>query len=199
MKKLLILAAGLTLVASTAFAAPVQLSVPGNNFPDDDTVSGVRFSLLNGKTKDVTGVNVSILSLSEIENFKGLDFGLFFGASKVTGDFTGVSFNLLNWHEGQSKGVNFGLVNSVKNMNGVNVGLVNIVQEDSLVNFGTVNYTKGHSTIDLGFVNYAESTTFQLGFVNGTKNLDGLQIGLVNYAENGVLPVLPIVNFRKGL
>lgn len=198
MKKLLTLAAGLTLAATTFAAAPAQLSVPGSNFPEGD-VSGVRLSLLNGKTDNVTGLNLSVLGLSEVENFKGLDFGLFFGASRVTGDFTGVGLNFVNWHEGDSTGVNLGLVNYVNNMKGVNLGFVNFTTGDSLINIGAVNYGQGHTTVDIGFVNYAESTTFQLGFVNGTKNLDGVQIGLVNYAENGIFPVLPLVNFRKGL
>ena len=57
---------------------------------------------------------------------------------------------------------------------------------------------RGEAVVQLGFVNYSESVSgLQFGFVNGTKNLEGVQVGLVNYAANGILPVLPIVNFRK--
>jgi len=199
MKKILSLIAGMFLLTSLAFAEnPVQLSVPGTNFPEGN-VKGARLNLLYGRTHNVTGLNVSVLGLSEVDNFTGLQLGFLLGAAKVNGDFTGVSLALVNWQEGRSKGLNIGLVNYVKDMKGLNLGLLNYTENESLINIGFVNYTGGHSTIDIAFVNYAESTTFQLGLVNATKNLDGLQVGLINYAENGVLPVLPIVNFRKGL
>jgi len=67
------------------------------------------------------------------------------------------------------------------------------------VNIGLANIGLGESLIDIGLVNYSESTSFQVGFINATKKLDGLQVGLINYAENGVVPVLPIINFKKGL
>jgi len=213
MKKLLYLIAGLFLMTSMAFAEnPIQLSVPGANFPEG-SVKGARLSLLYGETKDVTGLNVSVLGLSEVENFKGLQLGFILGGARVNGDFTGASLSLFNWQEGRSKGVNLGLVNYTNDMKGVNLGFVNYTvgesmidlgfvnasKGDSLLTLGLVNYTGGHSTIDLGFVNYAESTTFQLGLVNATKNLDGIQVGLINYAENGIFPVLPIINFRKSM
>ena len=213
MKKLLYLIAGVFLMTSMAFAEnPVQLSVPGANFPEGD-VKGARLNLLYGKTENVTGLNVSVLGLSEVENFKGLQLGFILGGARVNGEFTGASLGLFNWQEGQSKGVNIGLLNYTNNIKGVQLGFVNYTKNESLIDLGLlnatkgdsllkvglVNYTGGHSTIDLGFVNYAEATTFQLGLVNATKNLDGLQVGIINYAENGIFPVLPIVNFRKSI
>lgn len=213
MKKIIKGAVGMLLMCNLAFAeSPVQLSVPGKNFPGGD-VKGGRLSLLYGKSSDATGLNVSVLGLSQVDDFKGLQLGLFLGATRVDGDFTGVSASLFNWQKGVSKGVNFGLVNYTRDMRGVNLGLVNyseergvvdlgllnVHREDAMVNLGLVNYSGGETTVDIGLVNYAESTTFQLGLINATKNLDGVQVGLINYAANGVVPVLPIINFRKSI
>ncbi len=212
MKKLLSLLIGLFILSLTAFGAPAQLSVPSKNFPEGN-VAGARLSLLYGRIEDVSGLNLSILGLSDVDNFSGLDIGIFFGASRVRDEFKGVSLSLANWHEGQSTGASIGFVNYVNNMKGltlgfvnyaessssINLGFVNVINNEALLNLGIVNYTGGHSNVDIAFVNYAESTTFQLGLVNATKNLDGLQVGIINYAENGIYPVLPLINFRKSL
>ncbi len=213
MKKIIAILAGVFMLSFSALAAPAQISVPGANIPSDQNVSGVRLSLLHGETANVKGLDISILGLSDMDNFTGLELGLFFGANRVKNEFKGVALGLVNWHEGEDTGVNLGFVNYVNDVNGVNfafvnystgdslinLAAVNYVEYEALVNFGFVNITQGESLVDIGFVNYAESTTFQLGFINATKNLDGLQVGLVNYAENGIFPVLPIVNFRKSL
>jgi len=46
-------------------------------------------------------------------------------------------------------------------------------------------------------MNYAKTTKFQFGLFNVTENLQGLQIGLLNYAENGVVKILPLINFKR--
>jgi len=185
MKKMTTWCAALAMLAgaSSAMAAPIQLSIPGQNFPAEQQVEGVRFAFLNGKTHSVEGINISILGLSEVDQLKGIDLGFFFGASRVKSQFTGAAFTLVNWHQGHDTGLNVGFVNLVNQVDGFNLAAVNVSEGNSLAN--------------LGFINYAGRTTFQLGFVNATKQLDGLQIGLVNFAENGVLPVMPLVNFNK--
>lgn len=213
MKKFIAVLIGVFMFSFSAFAASAQLSVPGTNIPDEENVSGVRLSLLHGETADVKGLDISILGLSDMDNFTGLELGFFFGANRVKNEFKGLSLGLINWHEGYDTGANLGFVNYVNDVNGVNFGFanystgdsminiaaVNYVEYQSMINFGFANITQGTSLVDIGFVNYAETTSFQLGFINATKNLDGLQVGFVNYAENGVFPVLPIINFRKGL
>jgi hypothetical protein len=213
MKKFITVLIGVLMLSFSAFAASAQISVPGKNIPGDESVSGVRLSLLHGETAIVKGLDISILGLSDMDNFTGLELGLFFGANRVKNEFKGLSLGLVNWHEGYDTGANLGFVNYVNDVNGVNfafanystgdsminLAAVNYVEYESMVNFGFVNITQGTSMVDVGFVNYADATSFQLGLINATKALDGLQIGFVNYAENGVFPVLPIVNFRKGL
>ena len=201
MKKISIYFLTFMLLSFSALGAqPFQLSLPGNNnIPDTQDVRGARLSLLYGETRNVKGLNVSVLGISEVENLTGLEWDWFFGANRVRNEFKGVALGWVNWHEGRDKGINLGWVNFVNNVNGVNFGGLNFSQGSTDINIGLANIGTSQSLIDLGFVNYSESTTFQVGFVNATKRLDGIQIGFINFAENGILPVLPIVNFKKGL
>ncbi|HCT5134499.1 TPA: phaC PHA synthase [Aeromonas hydrophila] len=180
----LLLALGAAALGGVAHAStPVQLSLPGVNLPASHQVEGARASVLYGRTGQVKGIDLPVFALSDVDQFTGLQLGIFLGAGRVRHQFCGVAINAVNWHEGQDKGVNLGFVNLTNNVQGLN--------------WGAVNIAKGNALANVGFVNYAERTTFQLGFINATKHLDGLQIGLANYAENGVFPILPLINFKK--
>ncbi|MCW8327928.1 hypothetical protein MD588_03825 [Photobacterium sp. SDRW27] len=163
-------------VAAPAFAEqPAQLSVPGANFPEGN-VKGIRATLLHGKTSQVTGLNVPILGLSETENFSGLSFGMLFGASRVTGNSTGVKLGLANWNDGSAKGADLGFV----------------------------NYNAGQFTgLQMGAFNYTGRLNgLQFGFINATDRIEkGVQIGLINYDKSGTfiskdIPVFPLINAR---
>jgi len=186
MKTLMAGLAALALIASpinSLAAAPLQFSIPGQNMPASQQVEGVRLSLLNGRTSSVSGLDISVLGLSEVDSLKGVEIGFFFGASRIKREFTGAAFSLMNWHEGRDAGLNMGFVNLVNEVRGLN--------------FGAVNISQGNSLANIGVINYAERASFQFGIFNAAKRLDGVQIGIVNYAENGVIPVLPLVNFSK--
>ncbi len=237
---------GCLLSTTFSYSTPLQLSVPGYNLPKGD-VNGVRLNLFYGETHSVKGVNLHLLGLSKVDNFKGLDIGLL-SMGQTNKEFSGVSLSLVAHQKGNTEGLNIGALNIVNNMKGVNLGIINYsstfkpeVVEESVIeqgiyysglstaisiegmttievekahdyivnlglaninkrdvkfNLGALNYTDGKSVIDLGLINYSETTTFQLGLINATNSLDGVQIGLVNYAKNGVVPVLPLVNFR---
>lgn len=162
--------------ASSAYAAtPVQVSVPGLNLPAGD-VSGVRLSALYGRSHNVKGLNISLLGLSDIDNFTGLNLGMFYGANRTRNSMKGVEFGLANLNEGTAKGADFGLINYTAN-----------------------NFTGGQ----FGLFNYAGSLNgLQFGFMNATDHINkGIQIGLINYDRSGTfvskdLPVFPIVNAR---
>lgn len=179
----LLACSALTLSGLTEAATPIQISLPGLNLPAAQQVEGARASLLYGRTSSVKGIDLPVFALSDVNNFTGLQLGIFFGAGRVRNQFGGVAINALNWHDGQDTGVNLGFVNLTNNVKGLNWGAVNIARGNALAN--------------VGLVNYAERTTFQIGFINATKHLDGLQIGLANYAENGIFPILPLINFKK--
>jgi hypothetical protein len=185
MKKLISVAAAVAaLVAPVAMAsAPVMFSTIDYNAPSDSDVKGVRLAVLHGQVSEVQGVDFALLGLSETDKTTGVNFGLFFGASKVNQEMKGASFGLLNWNEGLTTGANFGVVNYTNDVNGLNLS--------------TVNYSQGNTLADVGFASISESSTFQLGFFNMTKQIDGVQIGLLNCADNGFFKCFPFVNFAK--
>ncbi len=156
-------------------ATPIQLSLPSVNLPAGN-VSGARLSVLYGQTSQVKGVNFSLLGLSTIDNFTGLNFGLAFGVNHTTSSMTGLEFGLANWNNNTAKGADFGLV----------------------------NYTGGNFTgAQFGTFNYAGSLNgLQFGLVNATDHINkGVQIGLINYDKSGTfvsknLPIFPIINAR---
>ena len=197
--QLRLLAAAVTLsCASWAQAStPVQLSLPGNNLPASQQVSGARLSVLYGQTGSVSGLDVPLFALSDTNHFTGIQFALGVGAARVRQSFHGVALTAVNWHEGRDQGVNIGLVNLTNQAQGLNAGLVNVGNSMQGLNFGMVNIAQGNALANVGFVNYAERTTFQLGLFNATQHLDGVQIGLGNYAANGIFPVLPLINISK--
>ncbi|MEC6906122.1 hypothetical protein [Photobacterium piscicola] len=170
-----IISAALLAPATAMANTPVQLSVPSVNLPAGN-VSGVRLNVLYGQTSQVEGVNFSLLGLSSINNFTGLNFGLAFGVNHTTSSMTGLEFGLANWNEGSATGADFGLVNyTASNFTGAQ--------------FGTFNYA--------GSLN-----GLQFGFVNATDHINkGVQIGLINYDKSGTfvsknLPIFPIINAR---
>ncbi|KJF96535.1 hypothetical protein UB33_03805 [Photobacterium angustum] len=171
----LIVSAALLAPAAAMANTPVQLSVPAVNLPAGN-VTGVRLNALYGHTASVTGVNFSLLGLSDIDTFKGLNFGLAFGVNRTRSMMTGLEFGLANWNDGNAKGADF----------------------------GAVNYTAGNFTgAQFGTFNYAGTLNgLQFGLVNATDHINkGIQIGLINYDKSGTfvsksLPVFPIVNAR---
>ncbi|PSW63158.1 hypothetical protein C0W54_00680 [Photobacterium kishitanii] len=165
-----------TLLSSTVLAAtPIQLSLPTVNLPTDN-VSGVRLNVLYGQTSQVTGINFSLLGLSTIDNFTGLNLGLGFGINHTTSSMTGLEIGLANWNNNRAKGADFGLV----------------------------NYTGGNFTgAQFGSFNYAASLNgLQFGLINATDHINkGVQIGLINYDKSGTfvsknLSIFPIINAR---
>ncbi|WP_370979344.1 VC2662 family protein [Agaribacterium sp. ZY112] len=193
MKKLasaLALAASSFVFAYSSFAeeVPVQFStIDDFNAPNSQDVKGVRFPALYGKTSNVTGVDLHLLAISEVDNFKGVQFPLFSvigvpaGANHVNESMTGAAFGLWNWNKGQATGANIATVNITNNVKGANIGVV--------------NYSIGHTSFDWSVANISKSSGAQLGIFNMTDEIKGVQIGLLNCAKNGFLPCFPFVNF----
>lgn len=181
--------AGLTLASSITFGAGPQFSIaPGIQFGATkyDTITNFSFNLLGAENQNMSGLDISLVGYRKINgNFSGVHFPIFgLEAFRVGGNMEGVSISLWNDIQG--------------NLNGGTLGIVNTVGGDATFNLGGVNYVEGRAMVQLGFVNYSQSVGgIQLGFVNATQNLEGIQVGFVNYAANGILPVLPIINFRK--
>ncbi len=187
MKKMMSALAVAAVVASPmalADSTPVMFStLNGFNAPDANAVGGVRLSVLHGKVSEVKGVDFSLLGMSETQRTTGVNFGLFFGASKVTQEMKGASLGIFNWNTGQTTGVNLAAVNITNDVKGLN--------------WSAVNYSEGYTMADIGLASFSEKSNFQLGFFNMTSQIDGVQIGLINCADNGFFKCFPIVNFAK--
>ncbi|XEI31489.1 hypothetical protein NMD14_11885 [Aeromonas veronii] len=113
--RLLLARSALTLCGVVQATTPVQVSLPGVNLPASHQVEGARASLLYGRTGQVKGIDLPIFALSDVDQFSGLQLGIFLGAGRVRHQFGGVAINAINWHEGQDTGVNLGLVNYAAN------------------------------------------------------------------------------------
>ncbi len=187
MKKLLTSLAVVAAVASPvalAESTPVMFSTIDNtNAPSRAEVGGVRLAVLHGQVNEVKGVDFSLLGMSETDRTTGVNFGLFFGASKVNQEMKGASLGLVNWNRGQATGLNLGAVNITNNVNGLN--------------WSAVNYSEGYTMADVGLASISKKSNFQLGFFNMTDQIDGIQIGLLNCADNGFFKCFPLINFAK--
>lgn len=203
LKKIVLLGAILGSVLSYANESNAQLSIfPGLALgaSKEDSISKFSFNILGATNQNMTGLDLSLVGFRTIEgNFKGQHLSLIpIEKFVVKGDLNGGSFSLWNDVEGSVNGSVFGLVNTINNANGGAGGLVNLVKGNAISTFGLVSIVDGTVNKQFGFINRAESVSgVQFGLINSTRNLDGVQIGLVNHATNGVLPVLPLVNFRK--
>ena len=177
------LLAGLILGATAASAETrAQFAAAGVRTPDDPDVNGVRFSMLYGEARSVSGLDVGLLSIAETEKLSGVAFVL--GISRITQDLDGGAISLFNINDGNSRGLNAAFINMLNNAeNAVDVGFVNIAD--------------GTTMVDIGGLNVTGSSTAQLGFINVTKEITGFQLGFINIAQNGFFPVFPFFNFPK--
>ena len=161
---------------------PFQFTFFEFNAPVADQVSGVRFPAIYGKGGgDIVGLDFGLLAFSEMKSLRGVAWSVLPTANHITGEMTGISASLLNWHEGQDTGINFGAVNITNNVTGLN--------------WSFVNFSKGYTTADVGAISISQKSNFQLSFVNVTEEIDGIQIGLLNCAKNGFLPCFVFFNF----
>jgi len=178
-----------TLLAQLPGATPAraetggQFAVAGVNAPRDPDVNGVRFSLFYGKNRNMAGLDLGLVSVSQSTNLSGL--ALILGVNVLDGDMDGgASISLINFHKGRDTGLNAAFINKTNH-------------NDNGLDFGFVNVADGNTTAVVGGLNLAKSSTAQIGFVNVTEEIRGVQIGFINVAKNGFLPVFPIFNFPK--
>jgi len=167
---LLLVSAGAALAQSAEDASFLQLSLfdPVQIVHRDDSVRGVRLSVIYGRNANVSGFDWAWI------------------AAHTTGNQKGVQWSLVNLVEGDFLGWQAGLVNLTdETFTGYQLGAFNRTQGASSEGF------------QWGFVNVAEDISgFQLGLLNYAEKMYGLQIGLINIIKSKEsLPILPIVNW----
>ena len=184
-RKLFVLSLAFALIVpGAAFAdADFQFGVPGRNFPDDESVDGMRVSILWGKNRQTSGFDLGFFSVSQTHVRSG--FALVGGISRVTGRSDGAAnLSFMNYHSGEDRGANLAFVNMVNDTRGA-------------FNLGFVQIAQGQTSVDVGALNVSKRSNFQVGFVNVTDRIDGFQLGFLNVAENGIFPVFPLFNYPK--
>jgi hypothetical protein len=187
MKKLILLLSLMISMTITSFSETTNFQLgltPTLSIGKGEEVVGLRVPVFFETTEKVTGVDFNIFT-SEVDELTGLQSGIFLGAgifNKVNVEFRGVGLGLVNLHGGDSKGLLMGPANLTNEFTGLKLGIF--------------NYSKSYSDYELGVINYSKETFFQLGLINITDQINGVQVGLLNFSKNGVLPVMPFLNFN---
>ncbi|MEI6856567.1 hypothetical protein [Psychrilyobacter sp.] len=187
MKKLILFLSLMVSVAITSFSETTNFQLgltPTLNIGGEEEVVGLRVPVFLGATEKVTGVDFNIFA-GEVDEFTGLQGGIFLGMgifNKVNIKFKGAGLGLINLHGGESKGLLIGGANLTNEFTGLKVGIF--------------NYSKLNSNYEVGIINYSKEAFFQFGLINITDQINGVQIGFLNFASNGILPVMPFLNFN---
>ncbi|UCE65128.1 MAG: hypothetical protein JSU85_09625 [Candidatus Zixiibacteriota bacterium] len=129
-------------VSSPAMAQskPIQLSLftPVQIFNENIPISGIRLSLIYGRSVSVTGLDWGLVNHTTTGKSMGVQFGLvgiadadFMGwqdnwVNVVKGDFEGLQWGAVNYAN-YANGLQLGIVNYAATMKGLQIGLVNII------------------------------------------------------------------------
>jgi hypothetical protein len=153
-----------------AVAATVQLALvdPLEWVDSARSIDGVRFSILRGVNRDVTGLDLSCVATYTQGSLRGLQIS---AANEVDGEGTGVQISFFaNYVDDRFGGLQLsGLASHVGRGSGAQISAV----------LSDAKAWKG----------------FQIALVNRAGELQGLQIGLMNFNGRGFLPVFPLFNF----
>jgi hypothetical protein len=159
--------------------AGIQLAGLTNFSPQ---FSGFQFSLFNNVYEGVSGIQIGLLNLNNIEI---VDFGSVSSSSYVVGNLKYTSTTVLRpmktqAHAGINRGVFIGLLLNISDdTSGLQLGLFNSARELNGMQFGAVNISDATNGV-------------QIGVVNVTRVLKGFQLGLVNVAKENGLPFMLI-------
>ena len=180
------LAAGVARTEPPA-AARVQLALvePIQLVHEDRSIEGLRFSVIRGANRDVSGFDLSCLATRTLGSLRGLQIA---AANDVEGDASGAQIALFtSYVEGGFKGLQLsGIAGRAGRGGGAQIAAVH---SDAPVWRG----------FQLSLATRAgEMKGLQIGLLNRARELSGLQLGLLNFNQKGFLPVFPFFNFGVG-
>ncbi len=117
---------------------PIQLSLfaPIQIFPEENSISGVRLSLIYGRNASVTGLDWGLVNHTTTGLSKGVQFGF---VSLVDSDFVGWQDNTVNVVKGNFEGFQSGFVNYANYAHGLQLGFVNYAASMKRLQIGLVN------------------------------------------------------------
>ena len=168
MKKVLLAIAVLLSVSAFAFdTIPFQLGLWAPRVqmvPDDINVAGLKLNLVYGGNKNITGIDIGFASTGE--NVSALQLNLIL--NQANEQFSGVQLALVNQSEcsewlslgvmnvtaDRARGIQFGVINSAREMRGVQLGLVNYSEIMTGVQLGLANIIRESPVIFFPFINF---------------------------------------------
>lgn len=182
------------LLISTAHAAvsPLGISIvdPVQFPPSDFDIMGARASLVYGKNRDVTGIDLGVVGNVTTGNFKGSAISGLFNSTKGQSTILGVQLAGLgnfNSEKVSVYGIQAALLTNYNSAESSVVGL-----QFSVANISPNTTVNG---FQVGIYNKARHVRgLQIGLINMTQNLTGIQIGLLNFYQEGFFKVAPILN-----
>jgi len=119
---------------------PIQLSLfnPVQIVPENESISGLRLSLIYTKNVNVSGFDLGLVNVTT-----GKQLGVQWGGVNITeggftgwqsafvnvshGDFVGLQTSWVNYHDGYFNGLQFSIVNYTETLKGLQLGLINII------------------------------------------------------------------------
>lgn len=187
MKKLILIVSAMVALAFEGGAAttPVEFSLfaPPLSIPWCDDISGLRFDILSGINRNVSGLDIGTLANLTSQDQAGLQLCGFYnhiGTGKGLLQIGG----LLNRCDEDYKGVQLASIyNDVGGkLTGASLAAINTAKIANGLQFGIFNTTDTLIGMQFGIVNYAEDAE------------KGVQVGLVNVMPDAKIPVSVIVN-----
>jgi len=130
----------LVLVSASAMAQnkPIQLSLftPVQIFDENIPISGVRLSLIYGRSVSITGLDWGLVNHTTKGKSMGVQFG---GVGIADADYVGWQNNWVNVVKGDFEGFQWGIVNYANYANGFQLGFVNYAATMKGLQIGLVN------------------------------------------------------------
>lgn len=158
--------------------------------PDDFDILGVRASVVYGKNRDVTGIDVGLIGNITSGKFTGAAVSGLFNSTKGQSTILGIQLaGLANFNSEKTSVYGFQIAlgsnyNSAESsVVGLQFSLANISPNTTINGFQVGVYNKARTVRGL-----------QIGLINMTQNLTGIQIGLLNFYQEGFFKVAPILN-----
>ena len=125
-----------------AQSSPIQVALvnPVQIVPENNSINGLRISLIYGKNNNVTGIDWGFINNTTGDQVGaqwgavGINNGDFNGwqnnfVSITRGNFLGLQTGFVSYNSGKVTGVQFSVFNYAATLNGIQLGLINVIGE----------------------------------------------------------------------
>jgi hypothetical protein len=117
---------------------PIQIALftPLQIFPEEVSITGVRWNVLYGKNSSVTGLDFGLVNRTTEKMSVGIQFGIMGFADR---GWTGWQSNFVNVTRNEFKGFQFGFLNYAEDANGLMIGVINYARRLYGIQIGLFN------------------------------------------------------------